>query len=132
GRPDYGPRANEFWKSLTRRVGLPSVGAKVDKLMEINDRILWDKIIPSLQMFTYTTRMRDWVESTGGKFSPGTPEYLAQARRVADFANTVAGRVPQELVNPNLARGMRLLLFSPQWTMTRLGLTVHAAGDLSE
>jgi hypothetical protein len=127
---DYLLRVQDNWKGLTDKIGLPRVGERIDALQEKNDRILWEKVIPALQTFAYVTRMRDWTERNAGKF--GGPEYLAEARRVADFANTVAGKVPQTLTDPRLAQGMRLLMFSPQWTGTRMAMWAHAAGEVSD
>lgn len=130
-RPDYGVRAHDGWQRLTSLVKLPSVGARVDRIQEHMDRWLWEQTVPSLQYFAYSSRMSNWAEQTGGKFLPGSAEYKVAARQAADFGNTVAGRIPQELTNPKLARLMRFALFSPQWTMTRIQLTASAAGDLA-
>ncbi len=127
---DYLLRVQDNWKSVFDKVGLPKVGERIDALQEKNDRILWEKVIPALQTFAYVTRMRDWTERNAGKF--GETEYIAEARRVADFANTVAGKVPQTLTDPRLAQGMRLLMFSPQWTGTRMAMWAHAAGEVSD
>jgi hypothetical protein len=76
--------------------------------------------------------MYKWTERTGGKFLEGSAEFTAAARNAADFSNTISGRVPQLLQEPELARGMRLLMFSPQWTMTRMSMLANAAGEANE
>lgn len=127
---DYLLRVQENWKNVLGAVKMPELGARLDKLQEWNDRKLWEKVVPALQTFAYVTRMKDWVERNAGKF--GGPEYLAEARRVADFVNTIAGKVPQHLADPRLAKGMRLMMFSPQWTGTRMAMWAHAAGEASD
>lgn len=136
-RPDFGARAAEAFEQNMQRLGaksptLAKLGRMGGALMEKNDRFLWDQIVPSLQYFAYSKEMANWADKTGGKFLPKSPEYIAAARRSADYANTIAGKMPQELIDPTLARRMRLLLFSPQWTMSRIALTAHAAGELGE
>lgn len=131
-RPDYGVRSHEAWQKLTGMIGLPKVGARVDRIQEHMDRWLWEQVVPSLQYFAYSTRMTDWAEHTKGKFLPGSAEYKTAARAAADFSNTVAGRIPQELTNPKLARLMRFAMFSPQWTTTRLALMTNAAGEIAD
>ena len=136
-RPDYGARASEAFEQTMQKLGaksptLAKLGRMGGSLMEKQDRFLWDQIVPSLQYFAYSKEMANWADKTGGKFLPKSPEYIAAARRAADYANIVAGKMPQELIDPTLARRMRLLLFSPQWTMSRIALTAHAAGELSE
>jgi len=130
-RPDYGIRSHDGWQRLLSHVNLPSAGAAIDRKFEMMDRWLWEQVVPSLQYFAYSTRMADWAERTKGRFLPSSAEYKAAARTAAEFGNTVSGRVPQELTNPGLARMMRFAMFSPQWTMTRMALIAHAAGDLS-
>jgi hypothetical protein len=127
---DYMTRVHGSWKDLLSHINLPGLGASIDKLQEKNDRLLWEKIIPALQTFAYVTRMKDWTERNAGKF--GEAEYIAEGRRVGDFVNTIAGKVPQHLADKNLARGMRLLMFSPQWTGTRMAMWMHAAGEASD
>jgi len=131
-RPDYGFKSHEAWTKLTGLIGLPRVGAKMDVIQEKMDKWLWQQLVPSLQYFAYSTRMKDWAEVTRGRHLPSSPEYKVAARAAADFSNTVAGRIPQELAHPGLARLMRFALFSPQWTMTRMALIAHAAGELGE
>lgn len=131
-RPDYGIRANDGWQKLASYVNLPKAGAAIDRKFEMMDRWLWEQVVPSLQYFAYAKNMHQWAERTGGKFLPHTPEYQAAGRAAAQFSNVVAGRVPQELANPKLGRLLRLAMFSPQWTTTRLALITHAAGELGE
>jgi len=137
-RPDFGVRAHEGWQRTLGRIGykdarpLSGLAARMDRLQEIQDKILWDKIVPSLQYFAYSTKMHEWAEATKGVHLPGSIEYKTAARKAADFGNLVAGRIPQELVDPTLARRLRLILFSPQWTASRIALTANAAGELGE
>jgi hypothetical protein len=136
-RPDYGADAKRAAELTLGKVGigkhtLAPLGARFDKILGMQDRLLWDKMIPFLQKFTYATEMYRWTERTGGKFLEGSPEFTTQARRAADYANTIAGRVPRYLQDPELARGMRLLMFSPQWTMSRISIIAQAAGEASE
>lgn len=131
-RPDYGVRSHEGFQRLMGIIKLPGAGAAIDRKIEMMDKWLWEQVVPSLQYFAYSTRMHSWAERTGGKFLPSSPEYGKAARAAADFSNTVAGRIPQELTNPSLARMMRFAMFSPQWTSTRLALIAHAAGELGD
>lgn len=131
-RPDYGVRSHEGFQRLMGVIKLPGAGAAIDRKIEMMDRWLWEQVVPSLQYFAYSTKMHGWAERTGGKFLPSSPEYGNAARAAADFSNTVAGRIPQELTNPSLARMMRFAMFSPQWTSTRLALIAHAAGELGD
>jgi len=136
-RPDYGVRAHNQLQDLLTKVGvkrfnLGGIGARGDRILEMQDRLLWDKMIPFLQKFTYAMEMSKWTDRTGGKFLEGSAEFTAQARKAADFSNTVAGRVPRDLQDPELARGMRLLMFSPQWTMGRLSILANAAGEAGQ
>lgn len=135
-RTDYGLRSAKAFEEMAQRVGkIPLIGSiwrGGGALIEKQDRLLWDRIIPSMQLFAYNTEMKKWAERTAGKFLPGSAEYTAAARSSADFANVVFGRVPTELANPQLMQAMRLAFFSPQWTSSRLALTIGAAGELGE
>jgi len=137
-RPDFGVNSHEAWQKLLGSIGykdvrpLTGLGARMDRLQEIQDKVLWDKIVPSLQYFAYSSKMREWTEATKGTYLPGSLEYKAAARKAANFGNLVAGRIPQDLVDPTLARRLRLILFSPQWTMSRIALTANAAGELGQ
>lgn len=131
-RPDYGTKAALAAQQLMQKSGVTGMTARaIGGLTRWNDKILWDNLVPTLQAFTWMNEMAKWTDRTKGQFLPHTPEYIAAGRKAADYANTIAGRIPQDLVNPKLAQGMRLLLFSPQWTMSRIALTAHAAGELS-
>lgn len=131
-RPDRAAFATERVRGLFDAVGLPKLGGKYAKFAEWEDKLLWDKVVPSLQRFSYAMNMYKWTERTGGKFLEGSPEFTAAARNAADFSNTIAGRVPHLLQEPELARGMRLVMFSPQWTTSRLSILANAAGEASE
>jgi len=135
-RTDYGLRNAKAMEELVQRVGNIPVLGKLQRggawLVEKQDRLLWDQIVPSMQYFTYSQKMLQWAEGASGKFLPGSAEYTAAARRAADFANTVYGRVPTELANPQLMQLMRLAFFSPQWTSSRIALTAGAAGELGQ
>lgn len=135
-RADYGLRSAKQFERLAQQIDripllrdLRHMGAH---LIEKQDRLLWDQIIPSMQLFTYQTEMMKWAARTENKFLPGSAQYIAAARKAADFANVVAGRLPTELANPRLLQGLRLAMFSPQWTTTRVALSVGAAGELAE
>lgn len=134
-RPDFiGETSKSFEKVMqviNSSATLRSITAAGGKLIEKQDRILWDHIVPSMQLFAYSTQMKRWAEETGGKFLPGSTEYTVAARRAAAFANTAMGKIPTELSNPRFQQWMRLVLFSPQWTTSRMALTANAAGELS-
>lgn len=134
-RPDFGPQAHQAWQSLLSKTKLPmlgSLGAKIDAQMYRWEKLLWDNWVPTAQYFLYSNRMLAWAERTGGKFGKDTAEYRAAAQAAGEYANTVMGKLPGYLTDPALARGMRLLMFSPKWTTTRIGLIAHASGELSD
>jgi hypothetical protein len=131
-RPDRAAFATQQARALFDAVGLPKLGGKYAKFAEWEDKKLWDHVVPSLQRFSYAMQMYKFAERTGGKFLEGSPEFTATARKAADFSNAISGRVPRLLQDPKLSRGMRLLMFSPQWTMTRLSLLANAAGEAGE
>lgn len=135
-RTDYGLRSAKAFEEMAQKVGkIPLIGSLWrggGALIEKQDRLLWDRIIPSMQLFAYNTEMKKWADRTAGKFLPGSAEYTAAARKAADFANVVFGRMPTELANPQMLQFMRLAMFSPQWTSSRIALTMGAAGELGE
>lgn len=134
-RPDFGLKAYDAWTNLLTRIHLPgagTLGANLDRIQERSERFLWDKLMPTFQYMIYHTKMMDWAERTGGKFGPESAEYKAMAVRAGEFANRSLGLVPDELQHAGLNRMLRFALFSPKWTLTRIGLMAHAGGDLGE
>ena len=137
GRPDYGVQtARTFERAISgldkHAPSIRNLQMRGAHLIHMQDRLLWNKIIPTIGMFAYSTEMKRWAESVGYKFMPNSPEYAAAARRIADFSNRIMGKVPTEMQNPTLARTMRLMLFSPQWSLTRISITGHAMGELGD
>lgn len=131
-RPDFGPAAHQSWQVLMSKVGMPRVGAKFDALTYKWEKWLWDQWVPTSQHLIFSTKMAQWAEQTGGRFGKETAEYATAAQRAADFANTTLGKVPGHLTSPDMARWMRLVMFSPKWTLTRMALISHAAGEVSD
>lgn len=131
-RPDFGPAAHQSWQQLMSKIGMPKVGARFDAVTYKWEKWLWDVWVPASQHFIFSTKMAEWSERTAGRFGKDTPEYLAAARKAADFANTTLGKTPGHLTSPDMARWMRLVMFSPKWTMTRMALISHAAGEVSD
>lgn len=131
-RPDFGPAAHQSWQQLMGKIGMPRVGARFDAVTYKWEKWLWDQWVPMSQHLIFSTKMAQWAEQTAGKFGKETAEYTAAARRAADFANTALGKTPGHLTSPDMARWMRLVMFSPKWTMTRMALISHAAGEVSD
>lgn len=144
GRPDFGARTAKTFEGVMSKLGehaptivrLQKAGAH---LVHLQDRGLWDHTIPTIWMFAYSTEMKRWSDVAvrklvkgSNKYLPGSPEYRDAARRAAQFANNVVGKLPTEMQNPAVARAMRLTLFSPQWSLTRISLTAHAGGELGD
>jgi len=136
-RPDYGVQtAKTFERTISAMEKHAPTLRRLQKegahLIHLQDKILWDRMVPALGVFAWSTEMKRWAQTTGHKFIKGSPEYAAAARRSADFANRLMGKVPTEMQNPNLARTLRLVLFSPSWSITRMSVTAHAAGELGD
>lgn len=136
-RPDYAPKIASVFERMINKLGpaaptLQAVRRAGAHLIERQDRMLWDQIIPSFQLFAWQNEMNKWGEQTAHKFLAGSPEYTAAARHASSFANTALGKMPLTFANPRMLQFMRLVLFSPQWTTSRLALTAHAGGELSE
>ena len=134
-RTDYAALAKSVGKAIAAVKSVPGLAQIVElggKGMEINERVLWHNIVPTMQYAVYTKEMQRWTARTGGKFLPGTTQYTEAARKAASVANTALGRLPTDLANPRLMQWLRLLMFSPQWTISRAAITAHAAGELSE
>lgn len=135
-RPDYVYRTSRAFDKLSQTAnkitGIGSIWRGGVAMMEKQDRMLWENIIPAMQYAIYQNKMMKWAKRTSHKFLPGSPEYVTAARESAHYANTVMGKMPTELANPSLLRWLRLVMFSPQWTTSRIALTVNAAGEASE
>ena len=102
------------------------------KVWEWNERMLWDRLVPSMGYAAYTNEMMKWARRTKGRFGPESAEYAAAGHRAAHFANTAMGLVPKYLQDPQAEQIMRLALFSPSWLRTRATLTVRAAGEAGQ
>lgn len=96
------------------------------------NHIVLDIIQPGTILFAAELRKTQWLRKTGGKHLPGSPEYNAKMREIAEFANTVGGRLNQTFQHPSLKNAMKLAFFAPSWRQTRFNLFARAAGDLGD
>jgi hypothetical protein len=128
GQVDFGPLEQAI-KSIPQLN--PTKNPFLKGYQFFNHMVL-DIIQPGTILFAAELRKTQWLRKTGGKHLPGSPEYNAKMREIAEFANTVGGRLNQTFQHPSLKNAMKLAFFAPSWRQTRFNLLARAAGDLGD
>ena len=130
-RPETARLMGDEFSRLWGAIGLPRVGKAFDRFARAQERLLWDQWVPTMQYFVYMNELNKFTR----RFplaGATTPAYEAAARKAADFANLVVGRIPTYLANKAFLRNAQLLMFAPKWSTTRMMITANAFGELND
>lgn len=138
GRSDVGPKLSQAMDAAlaSARGDAPATVGKLRQLVgpvaDWNDHVLWNRAVPALGLHAWGQYMHDWAESTGGKFTVGTPQYEGAARQAAEFANRQMGLTEPLVRSPQFAATLRRMFFAPNWMMSRISLMTHTYGQVAD
>lgn len=104
---------------------------QVRRFTEWSDQKVFGDMIPATIYATFEHERLKWAQATKFQFSPGSAEYDAAMRRIADYANNVGGRLPTVFRSQAASGAMRRIFLAPQWLETRWNLTKEALNDAS-
>jgi hypothetical protein len=100
-----------------------AVKRAVDKAGDVyHNKLLWDRI-GDLQMGVYVNMRDNLIQR--GELSP-----LTASRVAANFANRMAGAIPQEAMSNNTRKFLNVVLFSRSFTATNVAVFKDAFGGI--
>jgi hypothetical protein len=93
------------------------------RLRDLNDKILWQRMVLSSQRSIYLTKLSQLVKKNPGV---SVDELKWQA---SHFTNDLLGTLPSVIFTKNEALVTRLLLFARNWTVSNLRLLTGSLGE---